>query len=335
MTDAGANMIEHVYATGDQLRWAAELALPALPAGGELVLAGMGGSGMAARVGALTVSGVPVTVEQGYELPPWAADRKPVVVAVSYSGDTEETLAVATAALDRGLPVVAVTTGGDLGTLAADMGHPVVAIPSGLQPRAALAYQAGAVVRVLAAVARAPDPRSGLVEAAALVDDLLGRGDGPAASLGRDLADALYPRVSVVYGGRGPASVAASRWKAQINENAKMPAFASEVPELDHNELEGWGTLVDFGRRSVGLVLLHDPAGHERVEKRMRLTRDVLEEGVTIAGEVVAQGTSPLDRFFSLAVVGDVASVTLADIAGVDATPVALLEEFKKRLKED
>ena len=272
---------------------------------------------------------------QGYELPAWATTRRPLFVAVSYSGNTEETLAAAKAGLDAGLPLVAITTGGELGSMAAGAGSPIIEIPAGLQPRVALAYQAGAVTRTLAAVSGALDAVGELRSTADLVDGLLAGGAGPSATLGRDLADAMYGRITVIYGGRGIGFVAASRWKAQINENAKMLAFASEVPELDHNELEGWSTLDTMSRRTVALVTLRDPGGHGRIDKRMLLTSDVIKEKVAHVGEVIAQGESALDRFFSLAVVGDVTSVTLADLAAVDPTPVALLEGFKKRLRGD
>jgi glucose/mannose-6-phosphate isomerase len=124
------------------------------------------------------------------------------------------------------------------------------------------------------------------------------------------------------------------RWKTQINENAKMPAFWNEVPELDHNELEGWGTLADLTRRSFGIVLLRDPGDHGRVVRRLDLTAETIGDRVPIVGSVEAQGSGPLARFFSLVAVGDIASVALAERAGVDPTPVALLEGFKRRLRE-
>lgn len=328
-------MISHVYATGNQLRWAADLSPGEVPRAADIVLAGLGGSGMAARVGALTAPSIPLTLVQGYELPGWAPGRKPLVVAVSYSGNTEETLAVFEAARAAGLPLVAVTTGGALAELAAAVGAAVVEVPGGLQPRAALAYQAGAVTMVLAAATGAASPASELTAAADVVDRTLDDGDGPGAALGRDLAEGIHGRICVIYGGHGVGAVAASRWKAQINENAKMPAFASEVPELDHNELEGWGTLPDLGRRTIALVTLRDPAGHPRIEQRMRLTTEVVRGKVAHVGEVIALGTSPLSRFFSLAAVGDVASVELARLSDVDPTPVTLLEDFKRRLRED
>lgn len=328
-------MLDHVFATGDQLRWAADVEIPPLPNGRHILIAGMGGSGMAARVGALTSPGAAITVHQGYDLPEWSAEVKPLVVAVSYSGNTEETLSVVSAARELGLSLVAITTGGALEEVAADVAAPTITVPGGLQPRAALAYQAGAVARVLGAIDGVGDVSAALGDAAALVDRLLGDGSGPAVTLGRDLADGLFGRIGVIYGGYGLGSVAAARWKTQINENAKMPAFASEVPELDHNEIEGWGALPELGVQSIGLVMLRDPAGHPRIERRMVLTAEVIEGKVTLVGEVVAQGNGPLERFFSLTVVGDVLSVALAERAELDPTPVALLEEFKRRLKED
>ncbi|MFQ5555390.1 MAG: SIS domain-containing protein [Acidimicrobiia bacterium] len=330
-------MIDHVYATGDQLRHAAGSDMPGMPLARDVVLAAMGGSGMAARVAALTVPGIRTVLHQGYGLPSWldGSAPAPLLVAVSYSGNTEETLSAVDAAVDAGLGIVAVTTGGRLMERAENAGAPVVRVPPGLQPRAALASQAGLTVRVLAGAAGGDgDAPAELEKTAELVDSLLAGGDGPAATLGRDLGDGLYGKVALVYGGRGVAAVAASRWKAQINENAKMPAFASEIPEANHNEMEGWSALPEIGARSVGLVMLRNPGGHPRIERRMELTASTLSGSVDIIGDVIAQGSSDLDRFFSLAVVGDVAAVHLASIAGVDPTPVALLEGFKRQLKE-
>lgn len=328
-------MIDQVYATGDQLRWSAAVGLPEVPAAEHVVLAGMGGSAMAADVGSLTVPHAPTLVHRGYGLPPQAHSGEALLVAVSYSGNTEETMSAVAAAIDAGIPYVAVTTGGELAERAAESGAPLVPIPAGLQPRAALGYQTGVVARVLdLAFGADGDVTAALEGAADVVDRLLGGGKGPGALLGRDLADGLYGRVTVINGGRGVGATAARRWKTQINENAKMPAFASEVPEVNHNELEGWGTLRDLGERMVGVIMLRDPGGHPRQETRMSLSTEVLAGKVEVVGDVVSQGETPLDRFFSLAVVGDVASVHLAKIAGVDATPVGVLEDFKRRLRE-
>jgi glucose/mannose-6-phosphate isomerase len=312
------------------------LDVPPVPAAAEVLVAGMGGSAMAGDVAALVAAdaGMGVTVHRGYGLPAWAVHRRPLVLAVSYSGNTEETLSVVDAAADAGLDLAVVCAGGELGRRAVDSGWPVLTVPIGLQPRAAVAYQAGAVARLLQSAGIVPDQVPGLEEAAGILDRLFAGGDGAAVTLGRDLAHALQGRITVVYGGTGLGALAAMRWKTQVNENAKMPAFWNEVPELNHNELEGWGTLADLTRRTVGIVMLRDPSEHPRVQRRMDLTAETISDRVPIVGTVEAQGAGALARFFSLAAVGDVASLEMARLAGVDPTPVALLERFKRRLRE-
>jgi glucose/mannose-6-phosphate isomerase len=330
------SMMDLVLETPNQLRWGLDLDPGSVPQATDVLLLGMGGSGMAARVGKLIADGegVPVHVHQSYGVPAWAAQRKPLVVAVSYSGNTEETLSGVERAVDLGLPLAVVAAGGRLRDIAVDRGAPIIEVPGGMMPRAALGYQAGAVLRLLGASGAIPDPRAALEESATTVDELLGGGEGAGTRLGGDLAEGLDGRLSIIYGGTGAAALAAARWKAQINENAKMPAYANEIPELNHNEIEGWGTLHDFGRRAVAIVMLSDPLAHPRVRLRTDITMDVVSDRVGIAGTVVAQGSSVLARLFSLIAVGDVASVALANRAGVDPTPIPILEDFKRRLKE-
>ncbi len=329
-------MLAHVLAMPSQLRLTAGLDTPELEPAHDVLLVGMGGSGMAARVAALLLaeSGHRASVHQGYDLPPWVGDVHPLVIAVSYSGNTEETLSAIEDAARIGLRVAVVTTGGLVGEMAATARYPAVIVPAGLQPRAALGHQTGAVLRLLHGVGLIDDPRPALLAAASELEALAGDGDGPGVALGRDLAEGLDRRLTVIYGGIGLAGLAAIRWKTQINENAKMPAYAAQVPELDHNEIAGWSGLPELGRRSIGLVVLHDEGDHPRVKRRLDLTREILEEKVEIVGEVRAQGEDAVSRFFSLAFVGDVASVAMAEMAGVDATSVDLLEDFKRRLWE-
>jgi glucose/mannose-6-phosphate isomerase len=168
-----------------------------------------------------------------------------------------------------------------------------------------------------------------LNEAADTVEVLLGGGEGGAFALGRDIAAGLANVTAVIYGGRGVGATAAYRWKTQINENAKVPAFSGTVPEMNHNELEGWRPEAS---RQFGLVYLRDSGDHPAVARRLDLSGTVLFGSVRRVGEVRSAGIGPLARFFSLAAVGDAASVFMAEKAGVDPTPVATLEEFKNML---
>ncbi len=321
-------MRDQILGLPGQLRWAAGQAQPSVSAPAAL-LTGMGGSAMACDVASLTAVHHPVPVHRGYGLPPWAKDG--LVVAVSYSGNTEETLSSVEAAMVRGLTVAVVASGGRLVDLAADNGWPHVAVPAGLQPRAALGYLAGGALRVIEGAGLIPSQVEELEEAATVVESLLTGGE--AWKQAEAIADRLDGKVAVIYGGSGPSAVAARRWKTQINENAKRPAFWSELPELDHNEIMGWSQSGEKVR-PYAVVLLRDPADHPRVRLRMELTRELIAPRITVAGEVRAFGNGLLARLFSLIVVGDALSLTLAERAGIDPVPVATIEELKLRLQE-
>jgi glucose/mannose-6-phosphate isomerase len=320
-------MIDDICSLPSQLRWGSDLELEPLRGGGPIVLLGMGGSAMAATVAALgAASRSPMVVHRGYGLPAWAADSGASVIAVSYSGNTEEVLSGVDAAITEGLEIAAVASGGRLAEVAADRALPIVEVPGGLQPRAGVGYQAAAVAAVLAAAGHMPNLVRDLNEAADVTADLLGGGDGAAFVLARDIAEALEGRTAVVYGGLGVGATAAYRWKTQINENAKMPAFSGAIPEMNHNELEGWRQEASGG---FGVVYLHDVGDHPAVARRIDLSGTVLSGKVRRIGDVRSRGSGAIARFFSLAVVGDAASVALADAAGLDPTPVENLEEFK------
>lgn len=329
-------MREAVAGLGPQLQWAADLALAGVPSSAAAVVCGMGGSGISGSFAAALAEaeGRRLAVHKSYGLPGWAGRERPLVVAVSYSGGTEETLEAARAAVDLGLPLAAVTGGGELGALASERGAALVEVPVGLQPRAALGFLVGAVSRVLHAAGVLADPRRGLEEAAGVVTNLVS-GDGAGEPLARDLAAGLDGRVAAVYGSDGPAAPAAQRWKTQMNENAKWPAWWSLLPELDHNEVVGWTGLSEVTARRVGIVTLRDRAEHPRVAARFRLTEAVTGDRVRWVGEAWSQGESVLARMMSLAAIGDLVSLELARLAGVDPMPVEVIEDLKRRLSEE
>ncbi len=320
-----------------QLRWAAEVSLIDGIEAEEALVAGMGGSGIAGDIAAVVAEerGRRSSVHKSYGLPGWAKRTDPLVVLVSHSGDTEETLSAAAAALSAGIRPAAVTTGGRLGDMAAEKGWPLVMAPPGPQPRAAVGYLAGGVLRLLESAGMLQGTADDLREAAAVVERLLGGGDGPAVALAADLAEALEGRVAVIYGEHGLAAVAANRWKTQLNENGKAPAYWSVLPELNHNEIVGWDAFPELGRDRVGVVTLCDREAHPRVALRARLTTESIEGRVAVAGEVEAQGESALARLFSLFVIGDLVSVSVAERAGVDPMTVEPIAALKRRLAEE
>jgi glucose/mannose-6-phosphate isomerase len=332
-----SEMLDMIRTLGDQLRWARDLDVPTFEASSEILIGGMGGSGIAGDFGAALAHRSPgrVAVQKGYgPLPGWASRVKPMVVAISYSGNTEETISLVTAASEVGLPIVTITTGGQLKEMSKAEGWPSIEVPAGLQPRAAVGYLVGAVSRLLAASGVLPEQGAALDEAAEVVDATTSE-DSESWTVASDLAKSLTGRVSIIYGGGPISGTAAQRWKTQINENAKMPAWWSLLPELDHNEVVSWETLPEVTRDLVGIVSLTDRSDHPRIRARLDHSSALTEFAVPWLGEIPALGDSELARLMSLTARGDLVSWMLAVEAGVDPVPVETIEKLKKLLVED
>jgi len=318
---------------GEQLRWAANLEPMTIPLASRVLVAGMGGSGISGDFAA-ALAEVPVSVNKSYGLPAWVKSAQTQVVAMSYSGNTEETLSAAETAAAHGLTPAVVTGGGTLANWAAEYGWPTVTVPGGLQPRAALGYLLGGLLNVLNAAGATSVPRRDLLASADTADSITGDG-GSGWALASDLAQGLEGRIVAVYGGGGVTTPVAQRWKTQINENAKWPAWHSALPELDHNEIVSWSSLTELTRRHVGIVSLRDRAEPPGVTARFRHTAEITGGDVAWVGEVWSQGDSELERMVSLAAMGDLVSLELAKLVGVDPVPVDAIENLKRKLAEE
>jgi glucose/mannose-6-phosphate isomerase len=322
-------MIEDVLAQphqiGDAL-WRVEAAgIPAREFAGGLVICGMGGSAVGGDLAAAAIGNRAtnaIRTVRGYELPPDVGPDT-LVLCASYSGSTEETLACFEAAGAAGAPRVALTTGGPLAELAREAGIPVAGVPSGMQPRAAVVYMTIGALECAAACGAAPSLRDEIEGAREILEQLAE--DSGADSIARALEDTI-PLVH----GAGPTAPIARRWKTQLNENSKLPAFASELPEANHNEIEGWRRGLDLAPLSA--VFLHTPELHPRLERRMELTADRLSDIGAPVVRVDARGDSPVAHVMSLVMTGDLVSVSLAELEDIDPDPVDAIEGFKAAL---
>jgi glucose/mannose-6-phosphate isomerase len=302
----------------------------------NIVVLGMGGSGIAGDV-LVAAAGmflpVPVVVVKGYESPNFVGEGT-LVFAISFSGDTEETVEAASEAAVAGARVVSVTRGGELGRLAASWGAPVVTIPDDIpQPRAGLGALAIPPLVVLEEIGLFP-LASRWIDAA--VEQLTRRRDAlvddgePAIGLARRIGRT----VPLVHGGGSIGATAAARWRTQVNENANAPAFSSMVPELCHNEIQGWGQHGDITRQLFTAVHLRHEFEHPQVVRRFDVLRELLEEVVADVVEVRAEGEGQLAQLLDLILVGDVMSLHLAAAEGLDPGPVPALERMKAALRE-
>lgn len=299
-----------------------------------VVALGMGGSGIGGdllRAVLFDETAPPVVPVKDYRVPAFVGPAT-LVFACSYSGETEETLAAYDAAAGRGAPCVAITSGGTLLRRAQQRRHSAIVVPKGLPPRAALPYL---FLPMLAALGRAGAVRDFDAEVREAVQVLrrVAEEHGPARqdSPARRLAQALAGRIPVVYSGVPFLEPAAERWKDQFNENAKAFAVWNTFPELNHNETVGWG-LDDALARVLHVIILRDAGEPDRLAVRVAITRDIALSRAAGMDEVRAAGTGKLARLLSTVLIGDFVSWYLALLRDVDPTPVAVIDELKRRL---
>ncbi len=309
---------------------------PAMPAPSLLALGGMGGSAIAGDL----VFGLaqdrlpfPALVVRDYRWPA-AVRGDALAVLSSYSGATEETLALLHEAETRGLKRVGLTTGGALAARLTDANAPWRGLPAGLPPRAALGYSVVSLARLLEALGDPGEGEAAWQEALAVLDDGNAR-YAPAApeasNPAKALARALVGRAVLVYGAAGRSAAVARRWKGQVNENAKMPAFDGALPEMNHNEIVGWQALPDLHARWAA-VFLADASDAPRIARRRAITSAILAEEGIEPHTAESRGESPLARVLSLVQLGDWVSFYLAVLAGVDPTPIVKIDRLKREL---
>ena len=331
LTDFPAQMREAAEA-------AASLSLPVARRIENIVLAGLGGSAIGGDVIRSVAGdrlGVPFVVSRDYCLPGFAGSAT-LVIASSYSGNTEETLSAYREARRAGAAIVCVTSGGKLAEMAGNDQFPLVSIPAGLPPRAALGYSTMALLGSLCALGLVAPMRPAMEETVQLLYRLEQKYGLPvpeSVNPAKQVARLLHGKIGAIYAASGVLEGAAIRWRGQLEENAKNLALHHLLPEMNHNELVGW----DFPAsllRQVAVVLLRDAEEHPQVRRRFDLTREILEQKAGTVYETWSEGESRLARIFSVIYMGDFASLYLAGLNEVDPTPVTVIESLKRRLAQ-
>jgi len=335
MFDAAAGLPEQVDA-------AVKVATAAgnLPSRNEIesvVVLGMGGSGVAGDLCA-AIAGpfmpVPVLIQKGYA-PPQFVNDSTLVFAVSFSGNTEETIEAASMAAMAGGHMVVVSRGGQLGDLAAGWGGTHIPIPDDIpQPRAGLGALSVPLLIVLEKVGLFPGATQWVGDA---VDQLRARRDQliKDGNDAQELALRIGRDLPLIYGGGSLGGVAAMRWKTQFNENAKVAAFWNSLPELTHNEICGWGQNGDVTRQVFRLITLRHDHEHPQIARRFELVAGAMDEVVDAIDEVWAEGEGALAQLLDLIMMGDFVSLYLAAQEGIDPGPVPILDEIKAALREE
>ena len=286
----------------------------------KILVCGMGGSAVGRDLlkTIMQDSKIPVIVNRDYDIPD--VDENTLVFAVSYSGNTEETLSALTKAKNKNAKIVGITSGGQL----SDLAETLIRVPSGLQPRNALGYLFLPILGVLYNSGILEVRNSDLNEMIQIISDIEYFDEK-----GRDLARKIKDKVPIIYSSKR-FEACAYRFKTQINENAKTSAWHNIYPELNHNELVGSQSM---DRSKFIIFQIRDRDDHERIKKRMDICKDLFEQTVDVE-EILTMGDSLLSRIFSCIYIGDWVSYHLALWKRTDPSPVFLIENLKKELKK-
>ena len=337
-----AGMLGHVAALPQQCRgaWALtqDLSLPVhYRQVDKVVIAGMGGSAIGGDLVAEVLAGTcpwPIVVHRDYGLPVWADDQT-LLIASSYSGNTEETISAFQAAHERDCPLVAVAYGGKLAELAHEWKVPFVSFDYRAMPRAALGYLFVSLLGIFRALGVTGDLEADLKEALAVLDaqgaelaPTVPQAQNPAKQLAVELAGCMPVIVAA-----GPLVPVARRWKGQCNENAKSWAAFEPLPEMNHNTVSGTHFPPGMAEK-VRILFLEGEGLHPRIQVRMELTRQVFQDMGIACRQVSIPGQSKLAQVLSAVQLGDYVSCYLAALYHTDPTPIEDIVGLKQRMSE-
>ena len=302
----------------------------------NIVVLGMGGSAIGGDLlsNYLTdESSIPIVVNRGYNIPKFV-DENSLVFAVSYSGNTEETISALKKCLEVKARVIALTSGGKFAVLSQENNFPVIKVPAGIQPRAAISYLFFPILKALERLGLIKEKCGEIEETFNIIQELskeYGAKSTIKNNLAKKVALSLYQHLPLIYGSEGLLEAVAMRWKTQINENSKWPCFWNVFSELDHNEIVGY-EMENHINRQVKIVYLQDKEGSLRIEQRREITREIIKDKVAEFIVCTTKGKGKMARMYSLIYLGDLVSYYLAILNQVDPSPVACIEELKKEL---
>jgi len=304
----------------------------------NIVIIGMGGSAIGGDILRSYLAdevAIPILINRNYGLPRFV-NQHTLLIAASYSGNTEETLAAFEQGRQRGCQIIVATTGGKLGALAVENNYPHVILPAGLQPRAALGYSFGPLLQIMEKLGYVSG-QGEIVEATcahlSASRKKLGMNIAEKRNAARQLAAKLKDKIAVVYAGADYYDTVAIRFKGQICENAKALAYANICPEFNHNELVGF----DFPPKLVAklvVIFLTGPADSQGVTKRFKIINKIFTEKKITTVILKAQGPNRLAEIFTLIQFGDLASYYLALINKTDPSPVHVINRLKTALEK-
>lgn len=305
----------------------------------QVVLTGLGGSAIGADILRSYLAEeikIPVLVNRNYTLPA-LVNKRTLVIAISYSGNTEETISAYNQAKEKDATLIVLTSNGHLLSLAKTDNIPCLTIPGGLPPRCALGYSFIPLLILFAKLGFIKDKEVQIKE---MIENLTRLNQetllpqSKNKNLAKSIALKLYQKFPVIYASTDHFDAVAMRWRGQIAENAKSLSFSHVFPEMNHNEIVGW----EFPKKILKdliVLFLRDMEDHPRIKRRMDISKNIIRRQKVEIIEIESRGMHLLSRIFSLIYIGDWVSFYLAILNKVDPTPVEQVTYLKKELAKE
>ncbi len=316
----------------DQLKRAKDIASKAVISRSEniqnIIVTGLGGSGIGGTILNELVSDscpVPIIINKDYFLPAFANTNTLLIVS-SYSGNTEETVQVMNEAIAKKVQIVCVTSGGKVLELAKQHQFEFIEIPGGNPPRSCIGYSLVQLIQILIA--------KGFADKKLISDldksiELLAKEKETIKLEATQIAKKLNGQLTVIYS-LGSCEGVSVRFRQQINENSKALCWHHVFPEMNHNELVGWTS----ENKNLTVLTFHTSFDYKRTQKRYEVCKPIFQKYAKEVIDITAKGNSKLEQFFYLIHMGDWISCYIADIRGIDAVEVNVIDHLKKELSK-
>lgn len=322
----------------DAIKRAKRVKIPAIYKSPEnVIVAGMGGSAIGGELlkdWLYDRASIPLEVCRDYVLPTYA-DENSLVMTVSYSGETEETLSAFLEAVKRRCMILTISSGGHMQTFARKLGIPHISIPTGFPPRAAIAYTFFPLVVLMKKIHVIKETDEEIEEALHILQKISEENALRVPiknNKAKKLALEIEGTIPIVYGFKQYSAVA-RRLKCQFNENSKIPSKFDIFSELNHNEVVGWEAPKKL-TQTFSIILLRDPKEPPEIKQRIEITKQLASKKVYKVLEIQAVGKQKLAKMLSAMYTGDLASIYLAVLRGVDPTPTKTIAHLKAEMKK-
>lgn len=294
----------------------------------SIVICGMGGSGIGGKIVSQWVANhcrLPILLVQDYDLPAYVTENT-LVIGSSYSGNTEETLIALSEAKKRGSRIIGICSGGELQNFCSSNGYDYIIVPGGNPPRTALAFSMVQLTSIFVKLGLAP---ASLLEDIKKGHDLIVAKNADIKAEAHQIAEKIIGKVVSVYAGANYEGITV-RAKQQFNENSKELCWQQVIPEMNHNELVGWGD----GNERFASLFLHTDDLNKRNERRFNISVEIVKSKTPNVIVVEAQGNSQIEKSIYLIHLIDWTSLYWSDLKNGDPIEIKVIDYLKNELSK-